>query len=93
MPTPLMKYDDISDTLYISFAPGEKGTGLALNENLLLRVNKAVADALKTKELVDFMQAGGLNAASSTPEQFADILKRDIKVWGDAIRASGIKFD
>ena len=41
MPTPLMKYDDISDTLYISFAPGEKGTGLALNENLLLRVNKA----------------------------------------------------
>jgi uncharacterized protein YuzE len=36
-----MKYDEVSDTLYISFAPGEKGTGLELNENLLLRVNKA----------------------------------------------------
>ncbi|MBI3958010.1 MAG: DUF2283 domain-containing protein [Chloroflexi bacterium] len=38
---PFMKYDEVSDTLYISFAPGEKGTGLELNENLLLRVNKA----------------------------------------------------
>jgi uncharacterized protein YuzE len=36
-----MKYDEVSDTLYISFAPGEKATGLELNENLLLRVNKA----------------------------------------------------
>ena len=61
--------------------------------DVVLRINKAVGDALKTKELVDFMQTGGLNAASTTPEQFADILKRDIKVWGDAIRASGIKFD
>jgi uncharacterized protein YuzE len=41
MATPLMKYDELSDTLNISFAPGEKATGLELNENLLLRVNKA----------------------------------------------------
>lgn len=41
MPIPFMKYDEVSDTLYISFAPGEKATGLELNENLLLRVNKA----------------------------------------------------
>ncbi|MBX3050280.1 MAG: DUF2283 domain-containing protein [Caldilineaceae bacterium] len=34
-------YDDISDTLYISFAPGETGTGVEINENLLLRINKA----------------------------------------------------
>lgn len=34
-------YDETSDTLYVSFAPGEKGTGLELNENLLLRVNKS----------------------------------------------------
>ncbi len=26
--TPLMKYDEESDTLSISFAPGEKATGL-----------------------------------------------------------------
>lgn len=41
MTTSMMKYDEPSDTLYISFAPGEKATGIELNENLLLRVNKA----------------------------------------------------
>jgi uncharacterized protein YuzE len=40
MATPFMTYDEESDTLYISFAPGEKATGLELNENLLLRINK-----------------------------------------------------
>lgn len=34
------KYDEPSDTLYISFAPGEKATGIELNEHMLLRLNK-----------------------------------------------------
>ncbi len=38
--TTSIKYDEIGDTLYISFAPGEKATGIELNEHLLLRVNK-----------------------------------------------------
>ncbi len=33
-------YDEISDTLYISFEPGEKATGIELNEHILLRINK-----------------------------------------------------
>ncbi|MFZ1754663.1 MAG: DUF2283 domain-containing protein [Caldilineaceae bacterium] len=41
MRIPTRIYDDISDTLYISFAPGETGTGVEINENLLLRINKA----------------------------------------------------
>ena len=43
---PLIKYDELSDTLYISFAPGEKATGIELNENLLLRINKAERRAI-----------------------------------------------
>ncbi|MEP7339999.1 MAG: DUF2283 domain-containing protein [Acidobacteriota bacterium] len=35
------KYDEPSDTLYVSFAPGERATGIDLNEHMLLRVNKA----------------------------------------------------
>lgn len=41
MSKPTFKYDELSDTLYISFAPGEKATGIELNEHILLRVNKA----------------------------------------------------
>ncbi|MGH9802910.1 MAG: DUF2283 domain-containing protein [Blastocatellia bacterium] len=40
MSKPTFKYDELSDTLYISFAPGEKATGIELNEHMLLRVNK-----------------------------------------------------
>lgn len=41
MNQPTTKYDETSDTLYISFAPGEAATGIELNEHILLRVNKA----------------------------------------------------
>jgi len=30
----------MSDTLYISFEPGEKVTGIELNDHILLRINK-----------------------------------------------------
>jgi len=37
---PIFNYDEMSDTLYVSFAPGEKATGIELNEHILLRINK-----------------------------------------------------
>jgi len=37
---PIFNYDEISDTLYVSFSPGEKATGIELNEHILLRINK-----------------------------------------------------
>lgn len=33
-------YDEASDTLYVSFSPGEPATGIELNEHILLRINK-----------------------------------------------------
>ena len=33
-------YDEISDTLYISFDSGMHATGIELNNNILLRINK-----------------------------------------------------
>jgi uncharacterized protein YuzE len=41
-----IKYDEPSDTLYVSFAPGETATGIELNEQILLRVNKAERRAI-----------------------------------------------
>lgn len=40
MKEPIFNYDEISDTLYISFWPGESATGVELNDNILLRINK-----------------------------------------------------
>lgn len=33
-------YDELSDTLYVSFEPGEHATGIELNDHILLRINK-----------------------------------------------------
>lgn len=38
---PISNYDEASDTLTITFAPGEAATGIELNDHILLRVNKA----------------------------------------------------
>ncbi|HSK70275.1 MAG TPA: hypothetical protein VK892_01170 [Pyrinomonadaceae bacterium] len=40
MKEPIFKYDELSDTMYVSFAPGETGTGIELNEHILLRINE-----------------------------------------------------
>jgi hypothetical protein len=40
MAEPIFHYDAESDTLYVSFAPGEAATGIALNDHTLLRINK-----------------------------------------------------
>jgi uncharacterized protein YuzE len=39
MNEPTYKYDEMSDTMYISFMAGEKGTGIELNEQILIRVD------------------------------------------------------
>ena len=43
---PALNYDETSDTLYVSFAPGESATGIELNEHILLRVNQAERRAI-----------------------------------------------
>lgn len=40
MAAPVYSYDELSDTLYISFMPGELATGVELNDHILLRLDK-----------------------------------------------------
>ena len=40
MNQPIYNYDEVSDTLYIPFAPGEQATGIELTPHILLRLNK-----------------------------------------------------
>lgn len=37
---PVLNYDEMSDTLCVSFAPGEHATGIELNDHVLIRINK-----------------------------------------------------
>lgn len=40
MREPNFNYDEMSDTLYISFEPNVKATGIELNDHILLRLDK-----------------------------------------------------
>ncbi|MBN1148458.1 MAG: DUF2283 domain-containing protein [Anaerolineales bacterium] len=40
MDKPSFNYDEVSDTLYVSFEPGEKATGIELNTHILLRIDQ-----------------------------------------------------
>ena len=40
MTEPVFNYDEASDTLYISFEPGQEATGIELSDHILLRIDK-----------------------------------------------------
>jgi len=46
MEKPIFNYDEMSDTLYVAFEPGEKATGIELNDHILLRINKKERKAI-----------------------------------------------
>lgn len=46
MVEPIFNFDETSDTLYISFSPGEKAIGIELNDHILLRFNKSERRAI-----------------------------------------------
>ena len=46
MTEPVLSYDEVSDMLYISFAPGEAATGIELTDHILLRINKSERRAI-----------------------------------------------
>ncbi|MEZ2228291.1 MAG: DUF2283 domain-containing protein [Microcoleus sp.] len=41
-----IKYDEVSDTLTVSFEPGVPATGIELTEHILLRINKTERKAI-----------------------------------------------
>lgn len=46
MKEPNINYDEISDTLYVSFEPQVKATGIELNDHILLRIDKKTGQAV-----------------------------------------------
>ena len=46
MEEPKFNYDETSDTLYVTFEPGEKATGIELHDHILLRINREERKAI-----------------------------------------------
>jgi tripartite-type tricarboxylate transporter receptor subunit TctC len=60
---------------------------------LVHRINADVREVLASKDVVDKFAAQGAEPLSTTPEQFATLVKADIAKWSEVVRASGAKVD
>ncbi len=72
------------DMWYGVFAP--KGTPAAFVE----RLNRELKEILASPATASAFGAQGMTPASSTPEQFRQLMEADAKRWADLIKAQGI---
>ncbi len=56
-------------------------------------LHAAVAEALKTADLQAALAKQGAEVSGSTPQQFAEEIKRETAVWKDVVQKTGIKID
>jgi tripartite-type tricarboxylate transporter receptor subunit TctC len=58
-----------------------------------MKANAEIVKLLKTPVLRDRFVASGLEPASSTPEEFRDIIRREIPIWHKVAKQAKIKID
>ncbi len=60
---------------------------------IVARLNEALIQALRSIEVRERAAAQGFELWTSTPEEFARVIKTDRERWGKLVRASGAKID
>lgn len=60
-------------------------------KDVILKLNAEVVKALRAPELLEKFKANGVDAVSSTPEQFGAMLQSELTRWRDAVKAAGLK--
>jgi tripartite-type tricarboxylate transporter receptor subunit TctC len=61
--------------------------------NVISRLNAELGKIMHSPELKEKLAATGTEPLTSTPQEFAAYIKREIAKWGDVIRKSGAKAD
>jgi tripartite-type tricarboxylate transporter receptor subunit TctC len=55
------------------------------------RLNAAAKEALQAPEVAGRFKELGAELVGSTPEEFAALVTRELDVWADVVRRSGVK--
>lgn len=56
-----------------------------------MKLNAESVSALNAPEVKDRMAAPGLFVVANTPDQLADLLKKEIPRWAKVVKDSGVK--
>ena len=72
-------------------------TGLLAPANtppaIVAKLNAAVAELLASPDLKEMLARQGAEQSGSTPEQFAEEIKRETAIWRDVVKQTGIRID
>ena len=60
---------------------------------IVTRLNAELVKAMHAPDLKERLAAMATDPATSTPEEFADYIKREIAKWGEVVRQAGLKAD
>jgi tripartite-type tricarboxylate transporter receptor subunit TctC len=62
-------------------------------KNIIIRLNSELVKIMHSPELKEKLAATGTEPLTSTPEEFAAYIQREITKWGEVIRKAGVKAD
>jgi tripartite-type tricarboxylate transporter receptor subunit TctC len=62
-------------------------------KDVVAKLNRAIVEIVATKEFRDRISVQGFEPESSSPEEFAELIQRDILKWAKVIKDSGAKPD
>jgi tripartite-type tricarboxylate transporter receptor subunit TctC len=78
--------------------PGFEASGWAgmvgpanMPREVVQRLNAAIIDTLKQKDVIDRMLKDGAVPAPSSPEEFASYMKAELRKWGEVVKLANIK--
>ncbi|HEX6006604.1 MAG TPA: tripartite tricarboxylate transporter substrate binding protein, partial [Burkholderiales bacterium] len=61
--------------------------------DIVMKLNKAIVDTLKQKDVIDKMLADGTVPTPSSPEEFTAYMKAELKKWGAVVKMANIKLE
>ena len=64
-----------------------------MSKDIVERINASAREALKVPEVAARFDSLGAERIGSTPEQFAALVSRELEVWSDVVKRSGVKPD
>jgi tripartite-type tricarboxylate transporter receptor subunit TctC len=86
----------IADSGVAGYATG-LWTGLLAPANtppaIVARLNAATAEVLASPDLKDILLRQGAEQTGGTPEQFAEEIKRELALWRELVRQTGIRVE
>jgi tripartite-type tricarboxylate transporter receptor subunit TctC len=62
-------------------------------KSIVVRLNAELNEALALPHLTERLTSLGSEVAGGTPEQFAELIRKETIKWGDVVKRAGIKID